>query len=1211
MQILNNDNTTNNTSFSTGIIQQIQKAGGWYTVQIENSPIMESIKVRRSQLRAVGVEQNVMKEESRGEASSNDNNTMDPVFLRRLPPPPTINNLDALLQNPIQSTADSMYMKQLRYFSSFSKWLVLTDLHVSPSTLSTCLQVLNETHALAQDRQTGVLFLGDFWHQRQVLRVDCLNAVLNALKTWQVPMIMIPGNHDQITLQGQEHALTPLENAYRIETTANNNNDDGSNNNNATTSSSSSVPGILIFSHPTKFNNALLVPHIRDAAILESILQAPVTLECDGLLLHADVTGAYMNDRIVSQGGVPPYMFPSGKQIYSGHFHKPHVVSTKTVQIEYLGSPYQVSLSEAQQDKALVVLDASQQWKCVERIPMNIGRRHFRITSVDELHQLPPLESNALQAGDRVVCSFGKAEIDHMNDTVKEQIQHLRASGVVVEIRESTDTSSPAVAPGSGETALLEELSPEATWKGYIANEVARDAMDRTTAENLLVAGQNLLDSMADDNEDIEVQSWQHPTELVLDSVSLEGFGPFRTKQTYPLRNRGLVLLRGNNMDGGADSNGSGKSMLAMSTLWCLTGSLDARPLDDSKVSDIVNDESKAARVTVQGLLNGVEFSISRSKTSSKSGLIFLLGGKDMSAQSAKETQALIDETLGVSARVLARTIFHGQHSINDLLEATDAKLKDELSLLVPLTIWQDAATKARKLGRAASKRCDEISGMLSIRKADLEKLEGRYSKTKADLENMELDYSEKVSSLDEEKSLVGSLGEEVNLDQLGRMVEETAALVRALEDECASNRSQRDTELQGLQITAADTRANESTFENDVQSLSRQFDSDTLKVEATQARLRDIKSSWNIDLSVDTETFEMLDANVPESCPTCGQSLIDGHVHKHIQEKVGGDINAALDALTQAQSDCGKTKESLDAATSALKVAKETTERAQEALNNRVSFWNELLHNLEKSVSETRRQYEDASTALTVAARGVHKSSKLDELKVALSRDEDMLQLARKGVDSAERELHEYEDIVKSLVADIAEQKRLESTMSDLSSAFSPRGVQTYVLQNAITSLQNAAQSYLNDFSDGSQRLELSLDAGDRVSRRAFVRDTDGDYKERALASLSGGQWRRCSLSLNLGFADLVYKRGQLRPSLCVLDEPLTHLDRTGRTNVGHVLRNILHRNGLDMHHSFSVSTIILILQDLTAEELEEAFDYIDEVEKKDGLSRVVVDSG
>jgi len=47
---------------------------------------------------------------------------------------------------------------------------------------------------------------------------------------------------------------------------------------------------------------------------------------------------------------------------------------------------------------------------------------------------------------------------------------------------------------------------------------------------------------------------------------------------TYPLDERGVVLLRGSNLDdSGADSNGAGKTTLAMSALWALAGVVDTR----------------------------------------------------------------------------------------------------------------------------------------------------------------------------------------------------------------------------------------------------------------------------------------------------------------------------------------------------------------------------------------------------------------------------------------------------------------------------------------------------------------------------------------------------------------------------------------------------------------------------------------------------------
>jgi DNA repair exonuclease SbcCD ATPase subunit len=107
-------------------------------------------------------------------------------------------------------------------------------------------------------------------------------------------------------------------------------------------------------------------------------------------------------------------------------------------------------------------------------------------------------------------------------------------------------------------------------------------------------------------------------------------------------------------------------------------------------------------------------------------------------------------------------------------------------------------------------------------------------------------------------------------------------------------------------------------------------------------------------------------------------------------------------------------------------------------------------------------------------------------------------------------------------------------------------------------------------------------------------------------------GQWRRCSLSLSLGFSDLVARRGRLCSSLLVLDEPLTHLDSSGRDSVGKLLRKVIQNqqpNGNIGVGGLSVSTIMIILQDLVAEELSESFDRIDEVIKSQGHSIVVVD--
>ena len=160
------------------------------------------------------------------------------------------------------------------------------------------------------------------------------------------------------------------------------------------------------------------VPHIRDIATMQSVLQSNMTRTSSAVFIHADVTGAYMNDMILSTHGVAPVYFPPNVPIYSGHFHKPHVVlkeqAAPGVKIRYVGSPYETTLSESGQEKSLVVLDASQNWESVEEIPLNIGKKHWRAQSIEKFLELKLVDNTndsitgpikVVMPGDRVVVS--------------------------------------------------------------------------------------------------------------------------------------------------------------------------------------------------------------------------------------------------------------------------------------------------------------------------------------------------------------------------------------------------------------------------------------------------------------------------------------------------------------------------------------------------------------------------------------------------------------------------------------------------------------------------------------------------------------------------------------------------------------------------------------------------------------------------------------
>lgn len=205
----------------------IEKRGsGWFSIQADHKNVKSTtIKRRAKDLKLVSP------------SSSNDSNNnkikeqkLDLEEPLPFPPTPPLNinitDLDKILlhQNShddhtktttqASSMISSTTLSQAQYIASNyldKKWVVFTDLHCSPSTLQTTIEILKKVHetALAHEN-AGVLFLGDFWHHRGSLHVPTLNAILDVLSNWTVPMIMIPGNHDQVTYKGEEHSLTPL-----------------------------------------------------------------------------------------------------------------------------------------------------------------------------------------------------------------------------------------------------------------------------------------------------------------------------------------------------------------------------------------------------------------------------------------------------------------------------------------------------------------------------------------------------------------------------------------------------------------------------------------------------------------------------------------------------------------------------------------------------------------------------------------------------------------------------------------------------------------------------------------------------------------------------------------------------------------------------------------------------------------------------------------
>jgi hypothetical protein len=264
----------------------------------------------------------------------------------------------------------------------------------------------------------------------------------------------------------------------------------------------------------------------------------------------------------------------------------------------------------------------------------------------------------------------------------------------------------------------------------------------------------------------------------------------------------------------------------------------------------------------------------------------------------------------------------------------------------------------------------------------------------------------------------------------------------------------------------------------------------------------------------------------------------------------------------------------------------------------------------------------------------------------------DDRLKTARESLNSKSLPLFQLEGVINEASQELKNCIDRGVVLERLLECRGPRGIQHYVFLSTLKQLEEIANSYLEILADGGIRLALQgEDDVDKIIKRVLVRSSDGTFKDRGLSQLSGGQWRRVSMALDLAFVEVIRRRGTLRSNILVMDEVLTHLDGAGREAVGTVLRAMVDgekTSSSNFNSSFSgindnpisdgddqptvdsdvddykstmyemsrqllgggaYETVIVILQDLAAVELEEAFDHIDTVVKDSDTSRVIID--
>ncbi|KAK4535423.1 hypothetical protein CDCA_CDCA05G1448 [Cyanidium caldarium] len=1181
--------------------------------------------------------------------------------LRRLPSPRWLTTAHTN-RRPVQTLqcryrepdATALRTATEQRFAAVERYVVFSDLHVERSRLHTCLEVLRTVHDCAVNLDAGIVFLGDFWHTRGSLPVPCLNGVIDVMKTFTRPTVMIPGNHDQVSLGGLEHALTPI---------------------------AAAMPAglVKVIDRPQVFLNALWLPYRRDTTeVLQALREHGPHVRA--VFCHAEILGALLNSNawVSALDGLDPAVFPAAPiPTYSGHYHRPHAVPHHA-HIVYCGSPYQVTLAEERQQKRLLVLDTAS-WRVQQQVPLDVGTRYFRVhlstvlTSMSSSTEAMDrgvlrIEQEPVRPGDVLVIEYATG--DHATEAAERASEWLRAHGLRVRWQERRPDDGASERPQRHVPRIedAEQLDPRQILRLYAEqrpSELSAAAVD---------CGVALLTELASAPTTPNAASASQQVRVAFQRVRLRNFGSFAEPiaavaraQTeadaeesapttgpdepptdahttvYPLARRGIVFLTGRNLDeDGFESNAAGKTTLAMSALWALTGQMEPRHRARRNTAQlrILNQNAQQGYVELEALVNERPLRVrrevhrrGRARDRLEQRLRVWYAEQELTCQGLEETQQRLSEI--VNPALLLQTVFFGQHLTNDLLVATDKEFKDALEGVVPLAIWNEAVVRASARERGAAEdaeraRRDAVDHEAAAGRerhraqelrhnaaAAVQHLEARLQQVSAELEAM--------GGVDENAAATAASTAvpAENPDEAQQRVRQHEQEVRLLSEALhalGGHLAQHEQELQ----LAERARALHAEAAVETQRALAAFPGDLAERKtAAEASLRAAEQRVHEAL----QRAAHLEAR---------QAQLNEWLHKHeqhVQSNAADDATCALclqpvdtQAYARRLGDLQRSRQQLCTELSAAQ--DECTSRSAEVerlrqqrreLEQQVDRQRALLHwvnpyerscvpdtRLEQMRQERQRAAEEQGrlrTRLEQARTQCHTAKAAQErVRLEHERQQYQRQLAQR----LRQEWHQLRQQMQSALqplqqaADQAEQhaRQLEvqaaaarthaataqqdvALFSQLKNAFHRGGIQSFIIDQALSDIERLCARYLDALSDGALQLHVERRVREWSTSAANSDDTptlnvhaptvealalcvrvldpkSGQMRERDVPLLSGGQFRRVSLALTLAFAEFACHRTGYECNLIVLDEVLQHLDREGVRRLAAVLRMI-----------------------------------------------------
>ena len=205
---------------------------------------------------------------------------------------------------------------------------------------------------------------------------------------------------------------------------------------------------------------------------------------------------------------------------------------------------------------------------------------------------------------------------------------------------------------------------------------------------------------------------------------------------------------------------------------------------------------------------------------------------------------------------------------------------------------------------------------------------------------------------------------------------------------------------------------------------------------------------------------------------------------------------------------------------------------------------WKELYRSIDKSLPSTlldKQELESRLASVRAQLLELENTAKENERR---TRHNTRITVIQEQTDAFLKELTEFQDV-------LGKQEGLLSNLEILKKSFSTNGLLAYKIENLVKELEELANTYLAELSDGRFTLEFV------VSNDKLNVQVEDDGKIVDILALSSGELARVNTATLIAIRKLMSSISKSRLNILFLDEVIAVLDDTGREKLVEVLLN------------------------------------------------------